>query len=75
MFGSGLTPQSVAALAVTARALWGQAFEQIVREATSLYEGDRAHPEARMRVRFGVYYYAEPVAQRAHQADQESGTR
>jgi len=46
MYGSGLTPQSIAALGDTARALWAVAFEQIVREATQRYEHDKSQPEA-----------------------------
>jgi hypothetical protein len=62
MFGNGLSADSVQALGETARVLWADAFERIVREATQRYEGDRALPEAPMRMRFGVYYYAEPEA-------------
>lgn len=72
MYGSGLTPQSISALGDTARALWSAAFEQIVREATRRYEGDRAQPDAHMRMRFGVYYYAEPVAPSAAQDGPEA---
>lgn len=75
VFGSGLTPASIQALGETARALWAQAFEQIVREATQRYEGDRARPDAQMRMRFGVYYYAEPQAARAAPADPDPVAR
>ena len=60
VFGSGLAPASVEALGETARRLWAGAFEQIVREATHRFERDRVEPQAQMRMRFGVYYYAEP---------------
>ena len=60
VFGGGLAPASVEALGQTARQLWAEAFEQIVREATHRFERDRIQPQARMRMRFGVYYYAEP---------------
>lgn len=75
MYGSGLTPQSIAALGETARALWAVAFEQIVREATQRYEHDQSQPDAQMRMRFGVYYYAEPVAPAATQVGPEPGAR
>ncbi len=75
MYGSGLTAMSVAALGDTARALWGAAFEQIVREATRRYEHDKALPDAQMRMRFGVYYYAEPVATSATQDGPEAPAR
>jgi hypothetical protein len=60
VYGSGLAPASVEALGDTARRLWAGAFEQIVREATHRFERDRVEPQAQMRMRFGVYYYAEP---------------
>jgi len=75
MYGSGLTPQSISALGDTARGLWAVAFEQIVRQATQRYEGDKARPDAHMRMRFGVYYYAEPEAPRAPQDSPKAGTR
>jgi hypothetical protein len=60
VFGGGLTERSTEALGATARRLWATAFETMVREATQRYEHDRAEPDAQMRMRFGVYYYAEP---------------
>lgn len=60
VFGGGLTERSTEALGATARRLWATAFETMVREATQRYEQDRAEPDAQMRMRFGVYYYAEP---------------
>lgn len=60
MYGSGLTAESVAVLGDKARELWAEAFEQIVREGTQRFEGDRDAPGRHMRMRFGVYYYAEP---------------
>jgi hypothetical protein len=60
MYGSGLTAASVQALGEKARELWAEAFEQIVREATQRFEGDREASGRHMRMRFGVYYYAEP---------------
>ena len=75
MYGSGLTPESIRVLGESARALWAQSFEQIVREATQLYEGDKAQPDAHMRVRFGVYYYAEPVPAKPGQGPSENAAR
>lgn len=60
VFGSGLTAESVAALGESARALWAPAFEQMVRDATQRFGHDRGQPGAHMRMRFGVYFYAEP---------------
>lgn len=65
MYGSGLTEQSVRALGDKARELWAEAFEQIVREATQRFDMDRSATDARMRMRFGVYYFAEPQEQAA----------
>jgi hypothetical protein len=75
MYGSRLTPASVAALGESARQLWASAFEQIVREATRHYEADRELPEAGMRMRFGVYYYAEPEAPGAARDSLDGGAR
>jgi hypothetical protein len=71
MYGSGLTPHSIEALGDTARALWAHAFEQIVREATVRYETDRHQEGADMRLRFGVYCYAEHQEPAAAPACQE----
>jgi hypothetical protein len=76
MYGSGLTAQSIAALGQTARTLWADIFGQIVREATQRFEADRQDPTTpRMRMRFGVYYYAEPEARDSAQAGQEAAAR
>lgn len=61
VFGSGLSERSVLELAETARELWVAAFEQMVREATTRFESDRElKTEARMRMRFGAYFFSEP---------------
>jgi hypothetical protein len=60
VYAHGLTAPSIEAIGVAARRAWATAMEQIVREATSRYQHDRSLPEADMRMRFGVYYYAEP---------------
>ena len=75
MYGSGLTPESIRVLGESARALWAQSFEQIVREATQRYEHDRVQPDAYMRLRFGVYYYAEPVPAKPGQGQSENVAR
>lgn len=75
VFGSGLSPQSVAALGETARALWSTAFEAMVREATRRHEQDRQAPDAQMRMRFGVYFYAEPDDENVATAGQEPAAR
>ena len=75
VFGSGLSLTSVAELGDTARQLWAGAFEQMVREATRRYEHDRSEPDARMRMRFGVYFYAEPDDKTVANAGQEPAAR
>ena len=61
-----LRPDSAEALHRLARKLWRTAYKRSVTEATELIERDKAlgfsaaAPET--RVRFGVYFYAEPVA-------------
>jgi len=75
VFGSGLSAQSIAALGATARQLWADAFEAMVREATERFEHDRLDPAAPMRMRFGVYFYAEPDDTAASTAGQEPTPR
>ena len=61
VFASGLSPRSTQQLGVLARRLWRSAFQQMVREATPRYQQDSQGTQASMRMRFGVYYYAEPL--------------
>jgi hypothetical protein len=65
VFASGLSPRSTQALGTLARKLWRSAFQQMVREATPRFEQDSAQQHGSMRMRFGVYYYAEPLADEA----------
>ena len=71
VFGSGLTERSVLELAETARELWQAAFEQMVREATTRFEQDRDASAARMRMRFGAYFFSEPDDDTVASAGQE----
>ena len=61
VFASGLSPRSTQQLGALARRLWRSAFQQMVQEATERYQQDSQGPQASMRMRFGVYYYAEPL--------------
>ncbi|MCW5659775.1 MAG: hypothetical protein KIT60_18920 [Burkholderiaceae bacterium] len=65
VFASGLSARSTQALAALARRLWRPAFQQMAREATRHYQQDQRAGDAPMRMRFGVYYYAEPLRDRA----------
>lgn len=60
-----LRPASVEALHRLARAQWAAAYRRTVEAATAHVEQDRAAgfgPDApEMRLRFGVYFYSEPV--------------
>jgi hypothetical protein len=60
VYGSGLSAASASELGQLAREIWRGAFEHMVREATRRHAADHDHADARMRMRFGVYYYAEP---------------
>lgn len=61
-----LRPESAEALHQLARKLWRQAYKRSVMAATEHVERDRARgfgPDApETRIRFGVYFYSEPVA-------------
>jgi len=65
VFASGLSPRSTQQLGTLARKLWRSAFLQMVREATPRYQHDSRAHEGSMRMRFGVYFYAEPLAPEA----------
>ncbi len=64
VFADGLSTASTHQLHVRARQLWLRAFRQIVSEASTLEEKDRAKPaeERSRRMRFGVFFYEEPSA-------------
>lgn len=62
VFADGLAEASVQALQELARGAWAQAFEAMVAEATQRVEHDESlPPEAQHRMRFGVYFYSEPL--------------
>jgi hypothetical protein len=61
VFASGLSPRSAQTLGTLARRLWRPAFQQMVRAATQRHQHDTRDQQASMRMRFGVYYYAEPL--------------
>jgi len=61
VFASGLSPRSTLQLGALARRLWRSAFQQMVQEATERYQQDSQGTQGSMRMRFGVYYYAEPL--------------
>jgi cbb3-type cytochrome oxidase cytochrome c subunit len=48
-------------LGALARRLWRPAFQQMARAATQRHQHDTHEQQATMRMRFGVYYYAEPL--------------
>ena len=61
VFASGVSAQSAQGLAALARKLWRPAFQQMARDATKAYQQDQRDGSGSMRMRFGVYYYAEPL--------------
>ena len=61
VFASGVSAQSAQALSALARKLWRPAFQQMARDATKAYQQDQRDGSASMRMRFGVYYFAEPL--------------
>ncbi len=60
VFADGLSEASVAALGEVARTLWRTAFDSMVGEAARHCEQDNTAVADR-RMRFGIYYYAEPT--------------
>ena len=59
IYADGLTLESIERLHVAARQAWARAFESIVTEARDRVGQDSAS-DGEMRMRFGVYFYAEP---------------
>lgn len=63
VFADGLSATSVAELQRFGQQAWATAFETMVREATVRVERDNdLPPHEAQRMRFGVYFYAEPTA-------------
>ncbi|MFM2119737.1 MAG: hypothetical protein RL722_1205, partial [Pseudomonadota bacterium] len=62
IFADGLSVASVQALQNVARQLWSKAFDVMVKSATDRVELDTNDTNANSRMRFGVYYYHERVA-------------
>ncbi|MBB4013981.1 DUF6502 family protein [Niveibacterium umoris] len=60
VFADGLSEASTEALGELARTLWRTAFDRMVTEAGRHCDEDTA-TAANRRMRFGVYYYAEPT--------------
>lgn len=74
VFASGLSPRSTQQLGALARKLWRPAFQQMAREATARYEHDSREQQGSMRMRFGVYFYAEPLGDDTGPAQPAAGT-
>ncbi len=75
LFGSGLSPASADALGESARRLWQEAFRQMAAEAAAHLKRDAQTHATSMRMRFGVYFYAEPKEAPAPAAARPARTR
>ena len=60
VFADELTNESARSLHKTAVALWRDAFNQFAQQAGSLSDADKDKADADHRIRFGVYFFAEP---------------
>jgi hypothetical protein len=56
VFAEGITSDSARQLETLARKLWSRVRAEMIDEATRLYEKDRDQPDARRRVRLGIYF-------------------
>lgn len=74
VFADGLTERSARELGEEARALWARAFEAMVARAQERVDAD-ADANGASRIRFGVYFYADPVPPAAQVPDDGEGTR
>jgi hypothetical protein len=73
VFADGLTEESARHLGQFARRLWSQAFEAMVHEARRCVETD-AGSSGDGRIRFGVYFHADPLpAAAAEEAAHDNG--
>lgn len=64
VFATGLTPASARLLGDEARLWWARAFESMAVQARGRVDAD-ADADGATRMRFGVYFYAEPLADSA----------
>ena len=62
VFADGLSAESATFLSVRAREIWASAFDAMVGAATARVNLDQTRDDTPMRMRFGVYYFHEPVA-------------
>lgn len=60
VYADGLTPESIEQLHQAARKAWAQAFESVVTTARARVDLDNDQA-GNLRMRFGAYYYSEPV--------------
>jgi hypothetical protein len=61
VFANGLSEASTRMLAQTARLAWKRTFDELAAQATERIKADAATPD-NFRMRYGVYFYSEPVA-------------
>ena len=67
VFANGLSETSTQLLAQTAREAWAQSFEKLAGHAKERLQVD-ANGAENFRIRYGVYFYSEPVAPLANAA-------
>jgi Family of unknown function (DUF6502) len=71
VFADGLAAGSVEQLHELAREAWQEAFETMVKEARKRVAADEQLPEGeQQRMRFGIYFYAEPQSRASGDAAQ-----
>jgi len=63
VFADGGSDESAEFLGELARKLWNQARADMIAEASRCFEQDQARPDARHRMRFGVYYWDESATE------------
>lgn len=61
VFVDQISPESAALLQETAKAAWRQAFDQVMQQAQTRFDGDATLPAPQRdhRARFGVYFYSD----------------
>jgi hypothetical protein len=77
VYADELSPQSAVQLQRLARRLWSGAVRRMVKAALAAVEADRLRPPAQrtMRMRFGAFYFSEPVDAAAAEPERSSRGR
>lgn len=75
IFADGITEVSAERLAEIARDIWSDMRREMIDQASQLYDNDKGKKDANQRVKFGVYFWKDEVAQLNTAAQPKSNAR